>query len=90
MTESAASLFANNPEAALALEPEELAWFVFEDIVRESQSDGRNRPAHSGNYANRFSPDSSSPHRRAVLEAWSYLLREGLIVAVGDRAFISR
>lgn len=90
MTVSAASLFADDPDAALALEPEELAWFVLEDIAHEAGTGSGERLAHAGNYANRFSQDNSHPHRRAVLEAWSYLLREGLIVGAGDWIFISR
>ena len=90
VTVSAASLFADDPEAALALEPEELAWFVLEDIARQERPGTGNPDVHAGNYAGAFGLDGSHPHRRAVLEAWSYLLREGLIVAVGDWSFISR
>lgn len=90
MTVSAASLFADDADAALDLKPEELAWYVLEDIAREERSSSGKRLIHAGNYANGFSLDHSHPHRRAVLEAWSFLLREGLIVAVADWGFISR
>lgn len=50
MTVSAASLFADDPDAALALEPEELAWFVLEDIAREVGTGSGERLAHAGNY----------------------------------------
>jgi uncharacterized protein (TIGR02391 family) len=70
-------------DAILALEPEELAGVLLEWLNRLSERDREN--LHRGNYSlphvvEEYPPPKREPLLRALMEAWVWLEREGLIV----------
>ncbi len=71
-----------NRELALRLEPEELAGYLLEHFNRQSQP-----PPHANNLAGEIRGGYGDEIAVAVMEAWAWLVREGLIVpAVGLRS----
>lgn len=81
-----------DPETILALEPEELASVLLQDLVacekaRDTGSLNRN------NYSNRFRSVQSAV-QKAIMEAWLWLEREGCIapkpMTQGDWIFVTR
>ncbi len=86
-----------NVEDLLRLEPEELAGFVMEQLNSWPETDRRNH-LHPGNYPNNMACEYASDYREkvalAIMEAWGWLEREGLIAtrptAHGGWAFVTR
>lgn len=85
--------------AILDLEPEELAVYLLQDLKSRAECDAG--ALHRGNYVNRvqseYSEQKNLPAKweeaeMALLEAWAYLEREGMIIAKGDGdwVFIAR
>lgn len=81
-----------DPETILALEPEELASVLLQDLIasenaRDTGSLNRN------NYSNRFRSVRSDV-QKAIMEAWLWLEREGCIapkpMTQGDWIFVTR
>lgn len=86
-----------DPENLLALEPEELAGVVLEYF--NSLPDGSRSQLNSHNFSlpptvQDYPPDYRERIRRALMEAWSWLEREGLLVpepgSQGNWVFVSR
>ncbi len=71
----------HNPDALLELEPEELGGFLLQDLNRCTDSNDRqNLNRHNyALYVNRTVRHRNDEVWRAVLEAWGWLEREGLI-----------
>jgi uncharacterized protein (TIGR02391 family) len=68
---------ADNPEALLALEPEELALLVLQDIVRQEKNRGSGSPnRHNFSLGFQSHPE---PVQRAIMEAWAWLETSGVI-----------
>ncbi len=66
----------------LALEPEELAIFVLKELVRCEQRGDRGE-LNRQNFSNRYNRQPGTV-RKALMEAWAWLEREGLIAADPD------
>ena len=71
------------PDVLLALEPEELASPLLQDLIRRSRGDGQERQyLNRGNYrglVERLRPARLDEVLRAITEAWGWLEREILI-----------
>src|SRR5207244_6741320 len=68
---------ANTPDALLALEPEDLAVLVLQDIVAietRGSSGGPNRRNFMGMF-----PKLQDPPQQAIMEAWAWLETSGCI-----------
>jgi len=81
-----------DPETILALEPEELASVLLQDLVAcEKARDTGSLNRH--NYSNRFRSVRSDV-QKAIMEAWLWLEREGCIapkpMTQGDWIFVTR
>ena len=85
------------PDALLALEPEELAGVVLE-YLNSLPSEERRRKLHTQNFGQLSTvdgyPEGHKPAiRRALMEAWVWLMHEGLLAprpGEGDWLFITR
>src|SRR4051794_20496256 len=85
-----------DPENLLALEPEELAGVVleyFNSLPDESRSQLNSHNFSLPPTVQDYPPDYRDRIRRALMEAWAWLEREGLLVPEsgdGSSVFISR
>ena len=81
-----------HPDDLLALEPEELALFVLKELVLHEQRGNRSE-LNRHNFSNSYRPRSGTV-RKALMEAWVWLEREGLIAPdpaqQGNWVFVTR
>jgi len=88
--------FPSDPDALLALSPEELAWHVLRFLKSWRGRDDRAVPRAItlGDYTSMILSSDSFPKERrvevvqALLEAWNWLEREGLISSFADQWWV--